>query len=90
MKTLVVLACGVAVSCAPALAADGNVSHSSLSKMGLSGMTQMTDQRGSSIRGQAVFFPPQPIIGRLHFFPPTPVRGIQFWPPVPIVGRSGR
>ena len=90
MKTLVMLACMVAVSSAPALAADGSVSRSSLSKMGLSGMTHMTDQQGSSIRGQAVFYPPVPIIGRLHFFPPHPVRGIHFYPPHPIVGRSGR
>jgi len=51
MKTLIVFAFVIA---SPALAADGKVPRSSLAKMGLSGMRQMTDQDGLSIRGQAV------------------------------------
>jgi hypothetical protein len=91
MKTLVAFPFLVALSSASALAADGKVSHSSLAKMGLSGMKQMTDQQGSSIRGQAVlFWPPVPVIGRLHFWPPQPVK--HFYPSGPIgqIGRSGR
>jgi len=53
MKTLVVLAALVALSCAPALAADGKVAHSSLVKMGLSGMQPMSDAKGLEIRGTA-------------------------------------
>jgi hypothetical protein len=78
MKTLVVFAFLASLSCAPALAADGKVSQSSLAKMGLSGMKQMTDQKGSSIRGRAVVAAPNPIVGVVLF------------PPVPCIGRSGR
>jgi hypothetical protein len=53
MKPLVVLAFVVALSSAPALAAGGKVSHSSLAKMGLSSMRPLTDQEGLSIRGRA-------------------------------------
>jgi len=78
MKTLVAFAFLVSLSSAPALAADGKVSHSSLAKMGLSGMKQMTDRQGSSIRGRAVVSPPNPLVGRVLF------------PPVPCIARSGR
>jgi hypothetical protein len=78
MKTLIVFALLAALSSAPALAADGKVLHSSLAKMGLSGMKRMTDRDGASIRGRAVVSPPNPIVGRVLF------------PPVPCVGRSGR
>lgn len=78
MKTLIAFAFVLALSSVSAWAADGKVSHSSLAKMGLSGMKQMTDQQGSSIRGRAVVSPPSPIVGRVLF------------PPVPIIGRSGR
>lgn len=88
MKTLVVVAFVVALSIAPALAADGKVSHSSLAKMGLSGMTHMTDQQGSSIRGRAVHFPPVPIIGRIDRIIAADLRVL--WPPVPVIGKSGR
>jgi len=53
MKSLVLLAFVVALSSAPALAAGGKVSHSSLAKMGLSSMRPLTDQQGLSIRGRA-------------------------------------
>jgi hypothetical protein len=89
MKTLIVFAFVIALSSASALAADGKVAHSSLAKMGLSGMRQMTDQEGSSIRGQAVFFsPPVPVIGRIDPFIRAELRVL--WPPTPIIGRSGR
>jgi len=67
MKTLVVLAASVALSAAPALAADGKVSHSSLAKMGLPGMQPMSDAKGLEIRGQAVITG-----GGRHFAPPDP------------------
>jgi hypothetical protein len=88
MKTLVVFAFAVAVSIAPASAADGKVSHSALVKMGLSGMKQMTDQQGSSIRGRAVLYPPHPIIGRIERIILADARLL--FPPVPIIGKSGR
>jgi hypothetical protein len=88
MKTLVVLSFAVALSSAPASAADGKLSHSSLAKMGLSDMKQMTDQQGSSIRGRAVRYPPVPIIGRIDRIILGDLRVL--WPPVPIIGRSGR
>lgn len=47
MKMFVVFACLVALSSTPALAADGNVSHSSLAKMGLSGLQPLSDAKGS-------------------------------------------
>jgi hypothetical protein len=78
MKTLIAFTFVLALSSVSALAADGKVSHSSLAKMGLAGMRQMTDQQGSSIRGRAVVSPPNPIIG------------LVLYPPVPCVARSGR
>jgi hypothetical protein len=51
MKTLVGFAFFVVISSAQAFAADGNVPHSSLAKMGLSGMQRMDDARGMQIRG---------------------------------------
>jgi len=54
MKTLVVFSALVALSCAPALAADGKVSQSSLKKMGLTGMQPMSDAKGLEIRGQHI------------------------------------
>ena len=73
MKTLVVLAALVALSCAPALAADGKVSQSSLKKMGLSGMQPMSDAKGLEIRGS--FVPPDPctVIGELEKRLPPPL-----------------
>lgn len=88
MKTLIVFAFAVAFSMAPASAADGKVSHPSLAKMGLSGMKHMTDQQGSSIRGRAVLYPPQPIIGRIDRIIAADLRIL--WPPTPIIGKSGR
>jgi hypothetical protein len=88
MKTLIVFAFALALSSVSALAADGKVSHSSLAKMGLSGIKQMTDHEGSSIRGQAVFYPPHPVIGRIDRILFAELR--VFYPPTPIIGRSGR
>jgi len=42
------------LSAAPALAGDGQVSHKSLAKMGLSGMQTMSDSQGQQIRGLSV------------------------------------
>jgi hypothetical protein len=54
MKSLFALAAVVALSAAPALAADGHVSNPSLAKMGLSSMKAITDVQGMSIRGLAI------------------------------------
>src|SRR5579863_5317482 len=54
MKILFALATVVALSAAPAFAADGHVSRHSLAKMGLSGMTSMSDAQGTAIRGLSI------------------------------------
>jgi len=54
MKVLFTVASVVAFSVAPAFAADGQVSHQSLAKMGLSGMKAMTDAQGMSVRGLSI------------------------------------
>ncbi len=52
MKTL--LSFVLVLSAAPAFAGQGQVSHRSLSNMGLAGMTVMSDEQGSQIRGTSV------------------------------------
>ncbi|HXY37033.1 MAG TPA: hypothetical protein VEI07_22590 [Planctomycetaceae bacterium] len=54
MKTLLTIASVLVLSAAPALAGQGQVSHSSLAKMGLSGMQVMSDDQGMQIRGLSV------------------------------------
>ena len=54
MKSLIALASVVALSVTPAFAAEGRISHQSLAKMGLSGMTAMADAQGAQIRGLSV------------------------------------
>ncbi|HEV8069487.1 MAG TPA: hypothetical protein VGP76_17230 [Planctomycetaceae bacterium] len=54
MKTLLSIASVLVLSAAPALAGDGQVSHKSLAKMGLSGMQTMSDSQGQQIRGLSV------------------------------------
>jgi hypothetical protein len=54
MKSLIALASVVALSVAPAFAAEGHVSQKALANMGLSGMKAMADSQGSQIRGLAV------------------------------------
>jgi hypothetical protein len=54
MKTLLSIASVLVLSAAPALAGDGQVSHKSLAKMGLSGMQTMSDTQGMKIRGTSV------------------------------------
>ena len=54
MKSLIALASVLALSVSPAFAADGHVSHQSLAKMGLAGMTAMADAQGAQIRGLSV------------------------------------
>jgi hypothetical protein len=54
MKSLFALAAVVALSAAPALAAEGHVTNPSLAKMGLSGMKAITDVQGMSIRGLSI------------------------------------
>jgi hypothetical protein len=53
MKSLIAFASVLALS-VPALAAEGHVSHQSLAKMGLAGMTAMADAQGMQIRGLSV------------------------------------
>jgi hypothetical protein len=52
MKTLLSVAALVVLAGSSAMAADGRVSHQSLNKMGLSGMTVMSDAQGMAVRGQ--------------------------------------
>jgi hypothetical protein len=52
MKTLLSVAALVVLAGSSAMAADGRVSHQSLSKMGLSGMQVMSDAQGMAVRGQ--------------------------------------
>jgi hypothetical protein len=54
MKILVALVTVVGLSAAPALAGDCQIPNHSLARMGLHGMTTMSDADGMSIRGQAV------------------------------------
>jgi hypothetical protein len=52
MKYLLMTLAVVMIFAAPALAADrGNLSQDNLAKMGLSGMTVMSDVQGTSVRG---------------------------------------
>lgn len=51
MKSLLAVLTVLALSAVPALAGEGRVSDQSLAKMGLSGMTAMTDAHGLQIRG---------------------------------------
>ncbi len=53
MKSLIAFASVLALS-VPAMAAEGHVSHQSLAKMGLAGMTAMADSQGMQIRGLSV------------------------------------
>jgi hypothetical protein len=53
MKSLIAFASVLALS-VPAMAAEGHVSHQSLAKMGLAGMTAMADAQGMQIRGMSV------------------------------------
>jgi hypothetical protein len=54
MKILVALVTVVSLSAAPALAGDSQIPNRSLARMGLQGMTTMSDADGMSIRGQAI------------------------------------
>ncbi len=53
MKSLIAFASVLALS-VPAMAAEGHVSHQSLAKMGLAGMSAMADAQGMQIRGLSV------------------------------------
>ena len=49
---LLTAAVAVALSCSQSFAADGNVSNSSLAKMGLSNVKVMSDAEGMQVRGK--------------------------------------
>ena len=51
MKYLLMTLAVVMIFAAPALAADGNVSSAALAKMGLSGLSVMSDDQGAAVRG---------------------------------------
>lgn len=51
MKNVLLTLAVVALFAAPAMAADGNLSHDMLSKMGLSGIQVMSDTQGNAVRG---------------------------------------
>jgi hypothetical protein len=54
MKTLLSIASVLVLSAAPAFAGQGQVSHQSLTKMGLSGMQLMSDDQGMQVRGLSI------------------------------------
>jgi hypothetical protein len=51
MKTLVAIALVLLLSAAPMFAADADVPHESLARMGLGGMQKISDAQGAEIRG---------------------------------------
>ena len=51
MKYVLMALAAVAIFAAPSLAADGNVSNEMLAKMGLSGISVMSDDQGTAVRG---------------------------------------
>lgn len=54
MRTLFTLASILALTAAPALAGEGQVSKRSLANMGLPGMKALSDDQGMAIRGQSI------------------------------------
>jgi hypothetical protein len=54
MRRFVVFVGALALLSAPALAADGQVSQSSLTRMGLGGMKVVSDQAGLQVRGTSI------------------------------------
>jgi hypothetical protein len=55
MKQLIGFAAIVLLSAVSATAGDGQLSHQSLGRIGLAGMTAMSDAQGMSIRGLGVY-----------------------------------
>jgi hypothetical protein len=51
MKTLLTFAAVLCCAAVPAYSADGQISQSSLTKLGLSGLTPLSDVKGLEIRG---------------------------------------
>jgi hypothetical protein len=56
MRRFISLACLIALTAAPAMAGDGQVSARSLARMGLNGMKVVSDSDGSRIRGLSFAF----------------------------------
>jgi hypothetical protein len=54
MRRFIFLACAFALTAAPVLAGDGQVSSRSLSRMGLGDMKVVPDQQGMQIRGTSI------------------------------------
>jgi hypothetical protein len=54
MKSLYALAAIVALSAAPAIAGEGQVSAKSLNNMGLAGLKTMNDAQGMTVRGLSI------------------------------------
>ncbi len=54
MKRLLALAAVFAIVAGTAIAGDGQVPHRDLAKMGLSGMTTLSDAQGMQVRGTFV------------------------------------
>lgn len=54
MKTLFATLSIVALSAAPVLAGDGAIPNDALGRMGLGGMTRLSDRQGMSIRGTSI------------------------------------
>jgi hypothetical protein len=56
MKYLLMSIAVIMIFAAPVLADQGNLSQQQLAKMGLSGMTVMSDMQGTSVRGMGTVF----------------------------------
>ncbi|HXY35224.1 MAG TPA: hypothetical protein VEI07_13420 [Planctomycetaceae bacterium] len=54
MKRFISAVCVLALTAAPALAGDGQVSKQSLSRMGLGGMKVVSEQEGLQVRGTSI------------------------------------
>ena len=63
MKYLLMTLAVVMMFAGPALAANGNLSQSQMAKLGLSGMTAMSDVQGNSVRGMGCVLPKVSVSG---------------------------
>ena len=73
MRRFVVFVCALALLSAPALAADGQVSQSSLARMGLGGMKFVSDHEGLQVRGTSIAIATSHSTGFIIFSVNSPV-----------------
>lgn len=88
MKILMTVACSLAFTAMPALAAEGRVSRESLARFGLDGMTVMPDLQGTTIRGTPV--PYWPLTQSTYVIPAFTTRFVFQWRPEPVTAIRGR